>query len=325
MKWPIAILSVLLLVPSWSTEPKTPDWSGDTVLTATPVALDSDDPARRRVGGLTFLGGWRLTSRDPAFGGISSMLVEGDRFTLLSDYALVSRFRFDGRTIRDARFTALPGSFGAGWAKPDFDSESLAHDPASGRFWVGFEGWNAIARYAPDLSRRESAVRPLPMRKWPANGGPESVARLADGGFVVIGETAHGPHGLGRRALRFFGDPTLPGARGFGFVYLPPAHCDPSDAVQLPDGRLLVLNRRFQLPFVFTAILTVVDTRAIRPGARVTGREIARFAAPLLHDNFEALSIVREGDDTILWMASDDNQLSLQRSLLLKFRIDAAR
>jgi len=42
----------------------------------------------------------------------------------------------------------------------------------------------------------------------------------------------------------------------------------------------------------------------------------------VVHDNFEAIAAVREGDSTILWIASDDNQLFLQRSLLLKFRLD---
>jgi hypothetical protein len=40
------------------------------------------------------------------------------------------------------------------------------------------------------------------------------------------------------------------------------------------------------------------------------------------HDNFEALAIAREGDATILWIASDDNNAWWQQSLLLKFRLD---
>ena len=43
---------------------------------------------------------------------------------------------------------------------------------------------------------------------------------------------------------------------------------------------------------------------------------------PLIHDNFEGVAITREGRDTIVWLVSDDNQLFLQRSLLLKFKLD---
>ena len=42
----------------------------------------------------------------------------------------------------------------------------------------------------------------------------------------------------------------------------------------------------------------------------------------MLHDNFEALAAVREGKDTILWIASDDNLEAWEQSLLLKFRLD---
>nr|WP_295669950.1 esterase-like activity of phytase family protein [Sphingomonas sp.] len=97
---------------------------------------------------------------------------------------------------------------------------------------------------------------------------------------------------------------------------------DPSDATLLPDGRILVLNRRFALPFNFTAKLTIIDPKAIRPGARVNGEEIAPLNAPLLHDNFEGLAVRQEGPDTVIWIVSDDNQLFLRRSLLLKFRLD---
>ena len=76
------------------------------------------------------------------------------------------------------------------------------------------------------------------------------------------------------------------------------------------------------MPFEFAAKLVVVDPAAIRPGALVRGREIATLAKPLIHDNFEGLAVTREGNATILWIVSDDNQLFLQRSLLLKFRLE---
>ena len=42
----------------------------------------------------------------------------------------------------------------------------------------------------------------------------------------------------------------------------------------------------------------------------------------MIHDNFEALALGREGGHDVLWIASDDNQAFWQRSLLLKFRLD---
>jgi hypothetical protein len=69
-------------------------------------------------------------------------------------------------------------------------------------------------------------------------------------------------------------------------------------------------------------VLTLIDPRRIRTGMTIRGREIARLAPPLTVDNFEGLAITREHGATMLWMVSDDNLLFLQRTLLMKFRLD---
>ncbi|RYD54468.1 MAG: esterase-like activity of phytase family protein [Sphingomonadales bacterium] len=295
-------------------------------ITATPVALDPSDPARVRVGGLTYLGGVQLRSPDRAFGGFSAMQVVGDRFLLVSDAGNVIRFRLDaGFNLSEPSFGDVTLGPETGQYKPDRDMESLASDPATGRIWLGYERENAIWRYDATLARAARFAHPPAMRNWSSNGGAEAMARLRDGRFVVISESAR-PRGplakTGRQALMFAGDPTEAPDRGFRFTYIPPPGFDPSDMAELPDGRLLVLNRRFAIPELFTAKLVLLDPRTIRPGAPVQGREIAHFAAPLLRDNYEALAVTREGKDTILWMASDDNQQFWERTLLLKFRLE---
>ena len=204
-------------------------------------------------------------------------------------------------------------------------------DPATGQSWVGFERANEIWRYAPGLDRGETHAAPPVMADWSENGGAESMVRLKDGGFIVISETDPWPRAgkgrtrgkdKGRAAIRFAGDPTVHPRAGFTFSFLPPSGFNPSDVTQLPDGRLLVLTRQFRLPFEFAAKLVMVDPAAIRPGALLRGREIATLVRPLIHDNFEGLAVTREGKATILWIVSDDNQLFLQRSLLLKFRLE---
>ena len=298
-------------------------------MTVERVPLDLRDPTRTRVGALTYLGGIRLKSPELAFGGFSSMRIVGDDFTLLSDGGTFIRFRM-GKDWqpRNVQFGDLPAGPGSGWLKRDRDSESMTNDPVTGKVWVGFEQYNAIWRYNADLTRAERSVRPAAMRDWSSNGGPESLVRLHDGRFLTIGETSR-PKGsrIGREGLLFPGDPTAPDIKPIRFVYMPPdEQHDPSDAAQLPDGRLIVLNRRFSVPGLFTAKLTLIDPREIRPGGAVLrGTEIATLAAPLLHDNYEALAVTREGDDTILWIASDDNQQFWEWSLLLKFRIEFSR
>src|SRR3569623_2913028 len=62
------------------------------------VPLDAGDPERRRLGQLTFLGGWRLTSNDPRFGGLSSLHVEGREALAFSDSGWMIRFPLPGGT-----------------------------------------------------------------------------------------------------------------------------------------------------------------------------------------------------------------------------------
>ena len=310
------------IVPRWSGDERLSRLGRDARLVTTRVPLDPADPARRRVGRLTYLGGVALTSPDPAFGGFSALAVRGDAVTLLSDGGNIVRFRLTGDgTATDVAFGELPAGPGTGWRKSDRDSESLAVDPGTGTAWVGFENTDAVWRYAPGFARAEAQAMPRAMRRWPANGGAESLARRRDGSFVAIAENPRRAGDPTRAALLFAGDPT--GARRpVRFRYVPPAGYSPSDAAELADGRLLVLNRRLAFPGGFDAVLVAVAPGALRAGARVRGTPIARLAAPLTHDNFEGVAATVEGGRQIVWLASDDNLTWPQRSLLLKFRLD---
>jgi hypothetical protein len=320
-----SILLCLVFLPNYDGDPMLPLYGSDVTLWAEPVQLDPAHPEVHTVERLTFLGGIALKSHDPAFGGFSSLLVLDDRFTLLSDGGNVTRFRMGPDFVpRDVHFSALPDGPGPGWDKVDRDSESMTRDPATGAIWAGFETYNQIWRYNAALDRAEAHARPPAMADWPVNEGPESMVRLRSGQFLVIAETQPRPHQPGTRvALMFAGDPTKAPQRGWRFSYVPPKGFDPSDATELPNGDIMVLNRRFQLPFVFSNVVTIMPRAAIRPDAIVRGIPVATLAPPLIHDNFEGVAITREKGATIVWLVSDDNQQTLlQRTYLLKFRLE---
>ncbi|WP_375402721.1 esterase-like activity of phytase family protein [uncultured Sphingomonas sp.] len=330
----LSLLLVLLIVPGWSGDERLKLPGDAPRLTVERVALNPDDPAMKRVGALTFLGGVALGSDDPAFGGFSALLVDGERFTLLSDGGNLLRFRMgaDWRP-RGVRFDPLPAGPGTGWRKSDRDSEAVAIDPRTGRMWVAFENDNAIWRYAPGFARGERWRRSGPMARWPEAGGAESMTRLRDGRFLAISETRRPPRGVdGRRpetrvGLIFAGDPTGRTTRIARFSYRPERGHHPVDMAELPDGRLLVLERRFALPFRWRTRVALVapsarEMGAVRAGAVVSGRTVARLVPPLLTDNFEGIAVAQEGGAIVVWLVSDDNQLPVQRTLLLKFRLD---
>ena len=122
-------------------------------------------------------------------------------------------------------------------------------------------------------------------------------------------------------ALLFVGDPAVAGTKVVRLRYRPPPGYRITDAAVLPGGALLFLNRRWSYLNGFSTSLTLLAEPRLDEGSVLAGEEIARIGTPLISDNFEALSVTREGDKTILWIASDDNLLALQRTLLLKFAL----
>lgn len=288
-----------------------------TFLTFEPVPLDEDRPERRRLGSLVYLGGWNLDSNDPRFGGISALHVEGREVSALSDAGWLIRFTLpaDGRIVR-ADLGQLPEGPGSATAKTDRDIESMAM--AGPRAWIGYERANAVWRYRRSDWTSEASAAPQAMRRWRANRGSEAMLRLRDGRFLVFSEGSGGDS----EALLFGGDPAEKGTASARLKYRPPAGYRVTDAALLPDGRMLFLNRRFRLMEGFTARLSLASPVELKPGAVIEGREIAAFAAPVIADNFEGLSVTQEGGRTILWIASDDNYNQLQRTLLLKFALE---
>lgn len=312
-------LLALMLTGSAIPRPATP-----APILAAPVALDARDPGRVKVGPLRYLGGWVLTSSDARFGGISAMVPMAGGLLAVSDRGAIFSIRTRGNRPPTGRVEGvLPDGPAHGIQRSGRDVEALAINAATGQLWAAFEAFNAVWRYPPSLGRAEAHGAPSAMTGWPRNGGAEAMLRFADGRFLILCEECDqsGP----TEGLFFASDPAEPGAVATRFRYRAPSGHRVTDMAALPDGRLLVLHRRFTIIDGVSAALSLVDRTTITRGALVQGREIARLASPLTVDNMEALAVTREAGDTILWIASDDNFSAIQRTLLLKFRLEGRR
>ena len=286
----------------------------------TRLALDQENPQRTRIGRLVYLGGWEMRSDNPRFGGISALHVADGQAIGLSDSGWLIRFPLPGRKPRvEGRIAALADGPGTPEIKRDRDSESMVI--FGNRAWIGFERQNAVWRYAVGNWRSDTHTKPRGMAHWPNNSGPEAIIRLADGRFLVFSEDARRAGGT-TDVLLFNGDPAVPGTRAASLGYRAPAGYAVTDGAQLPDGRLLLLNRRFTIWEGVSAKLVVADAPGDDPPAVIAGKEIADLRSPINVDNMEGLSITQEGGRTIVWIASDDNFNPMQRSLLLKFALD---
>lgn len=289
-------------------------------ITLRPLALDPKHSGSRRVGELIFLNAWELRSDNENFGGISALAGLSDgRFVGVGDAGTVIGFGLTTNDKTDRPFIApLPDSQGQNVTYKDRDSEGIARDPDSGQFWISYEANHAIRRFSPSLARRTGLIRMSGRYHWPKNKGIEAIIRLSDGRFVAIGENLE--KGL-HEGFLFSGDPVEPGSARTSFDYQPPPGYRVTDGAQLPNGNLLILNRRISLPTGFSAKIAIVETEAITTGARIQGRTIASIGSPLLIDNMEGVAITTESGDIIIWLISDNNFSIFQRTLLMKFRL----
>lgn len=314
------MLLLLLLVALGAGGARTIYQNGSQRIAMRPLDLDPVHPGQRRLGELIFLAAWELDSDNGDFGGISALsALSGGRFISVSDAGTLIGFGVAKRTRAPRSFIMpLPESDAPENSYRDRDSEGITYDPASGQFWVSYEAKHAIRRFSGSFDQANGVVRPKEMQGWPRNKGAETIVRLPDGRFMVIAESLEeGVH----QGLLFSGDPVETETAVASFSFRPPAGYRVTDGSMLPDGRLLLLNRRVGLPGGFKAKLAVVEIQDLEKGARMNARVIATLGTPLLVDNMEGVAVTREQDNIIIWLISDNNFNFWQRTLLMKFQL----
>lgn len=272
-------------------------------------------------GTLRFLRGWRLTSRNSLFGGFSALAYRGDgRFLLIGDNGEWARLTLgaDG-SVSDVAIRALPTPPRSPKRKAFTDAEALVFDPATGKLWIALEGINQIWRIDAAMTRVESRRRSPALYRWPANRGPEAMVRLADGRTILFSE-GEDRNDHGTEGLVYIDDPAVPGKPPLLFYYDDQGKGQVSDAAPLPDGRILLVHRKLGLNPLFTTTLAIVDPADIRKDGVVRSVAIGQVPEPL-HENYEGAAVTVEDGRTFVWLVSDDNFNSWQRSLLLKFEL----
>jgi hypothetical protein len=205
-----------------------------------------------------------------------------------------------------------------GW----FDSESIALDGAF--VYIGLERVNQLLRYdfSKGFTRSRGEVMPLPpaAKKLPYNKGLEALVMVPKGmslAGTLIAISERGLDASGNLIAFLIGGPA-PGQ----FSVRRTDNFDVSDAVLLPSGDLLILERKFSWLSGIGIRIRRIALKSVAPNAVVDGPSI--FDADMGHeiDNMEGIDahVTPEGD-TVLTMVSDDNFSMLQRTLLLQFTL----
>ncbi len=279
-----------------------------------------------RHGQLIFLGGFELASKDSRFGGLSGLALtkDGKRLYAISDrgYWLTARLHHDGQGVLQRldswQMASLLTPSGKTLKGSMRDAEALARDE-DGSFLVGFERHPRLWRYPGSGEAFALPPRPLPLpadlQKAPSNGGLEAVAILSDHRFVLITERYKNENSTTKGWL-------MDGKGSSSISYQQSDGFEPTAVATLPNGDLILLERRYNL--LRGAIVRVrrIPAASLRPGARLKGEEIALLESPLEVDNFEGLAVRNHPTaGTLLYMISDDNFSPFQRTLLLQFRL----
>lgn len=303
-----ALLAVLLAPGTMLRTPLTAPDVRDLRATAL-----SDGPADGTMShGFTREGLWELASADMHFGGFSALLVLDDAtLRAFSDRGRMLTFAAPGSPDpREPRIVNVWNREALSGTIPDI--EGATRDPETGTYWLAFENSNALIRFSI-ASEFEASRQPPRWQDWPENGGAEAFARLPDGRFLVLPE--RGSTGL------LYPDDPVGDIAPLTFSFSMPLGYQPTDMAALPDGRVLVLLRQLDWTIPpFDAALAIADPRALAEGDMLELLLLVKLDALLPRENYEALALagVEEDGAIGLWLMSDDNLASFQRTLLAR-------
>lgn len=318
-------------VPPGSANTGSADAPASIEVKARPIPwFDRHDHDRVRFGALEYRSGLVLTSAFPRFGGLSGLRVDprGERFISFSDRGrwFTGRILYQGRSmtgLADVETAPMLGPDGKpitarGW----YDSESIALDGSL--VYIGLERVNKVLRFdfGEGFMRARGEVVPLPVAasRLPSNKGLEALVFVPKGqplAGTLIAISERGLDANGNLVAFLVGGPT-PGQ----FSVRRTADFDISDAVLLPAGDLLILERKFSWMSGVGIRIRRIPLNSVAPGAVIDGPSI--FEADLTNevDNMEGIDahVTPEGE-TVLTMVSDDNFSMIQRTLLLQFTL----
>ena len=291
----------------------------------TPIPLDPLHPADKEFGELTYVGGAVLSSDAPEFGGLSGLIIssDGTHLTAVSDkgYWLTANILSDGEVLKglaDVRISPLLTPTKLPVQNNWSDAEGLTRAP-SGQLIVSFERHHRIWSY--DVKSKGFQALPKPVRLPPSvksirfNKGLESITYLDDGRLMMLTE-----HSFDAQS-RLLG--WLSTDQGFKEIYVAPSglfHI--TDMARLPDGDILLLERRYTIIGGPGMQIRRIAKQDIQPGNVLDGPILIELSSRFNIDNMEGLAIrSTPGGGVYLYVISDDNFSDVQRTVLFIFKL----
>ena len=284
-----------------------------------------------RFGPLEFTGGLELTSSNRDFGSLSGLRFTepGSALLAVSD----NGFWVSGTINRDAaghpasldqaRIVEMRDENGERTSeKWNTDAEGLLID--GDKVSVSFERKHRIATGTLDRTTLTFAASdeklPIPARELRSNRGFEALTKAPAGTPLQSARVAVSEKSLNKAGDIFAAIMEGP-LKGIFFVKRDSEY-DVSDGDFLPNGDLLLLERRFSMASGVAMRIRRIKGAEIKPGATVDGEVLFEADMAYQIDNMECLDVWQRADGaTMISLASDDNHSILQRNLYLEFRL----
>lgn len=286
-----------------------------------------------RFGDLEFVGGLELSSTSSALGAMSAIRLADDRKSFLG--VMDTGFWYAGRLDRDpdgvptgvSDFIVAPILDRNGESSDDkwrFDAEGLA--VRGSEALVSFERVSRVDIYpaaAPGRSRPIASLPiVMPVRELRNNRGLETLTVAPEGSALAGAVVTVSEKSLNENGDIFAAILTGP-SRGVFFVKRHPPF-DITDGDFLPNGDLLLLERRFSIAGGIGMRIRRIDGSRLGPGNLVDGEVLLDADFGYQIDNMEGLDVTVDDEGQIfLTLVSDDNHSILQRNLILEFRYRA--
>lgn len=307
------------------------DEGGPADIRTTIISTFRPGSQETQFGALEFIGGLELSSDNALLGAISAIRFRPDQQHFVS--VLDTGHWLTGTVERDdkgrlkgiiqARIMPMIDRYGGTDAgKGAMDAEGLAL--RGDHVLVSYEQQHRVDTY-PDpgfeISPPDDSL-PIPIPRWQLRSNRSLEALMIApqssplaGAAVIVAEDSLDDQGNMVAAI-------LDGALHGRFTVRHYGGFDVSDGVFLPDGDLLLLERRFGLAHGLGVRIRRIAGADIKPDAVVDGKVIFQASSRDQIDNMEGIDVFRAADGTMhLILVSDDNHSILQRSLMLEFRL----
>lgn len=312
----LAGLFLLLLLAACVSDGPPASGPARIAVTAQRLPLDPADPARNAVGRLSYRGGLVLSAADPRFGGLSGLRWRDGRLHAVSDRGdfIVLEPREDKDRLvglAGATLTRLRDPKGQPLGRKA-DAEALTED-GTGGWLVAFERDHRVWRYPdPDGPAVATGIEPAALLgPLAGNQGVEAMAGSAEALFLCAERTTAG---AGQPNCVLGSGTPKPVAVGIESPRRRAAYV-PTDADRLDQASVIVLLRSYSQWEGPAAMIAIW-----RAGTGTT--PLAALEPPLSVDNMEGIAVRHEGGRTYIYIVSDDNFSPLQRTLLMKFRLE---